>query len=372
MPDVLAQTLALPGFWWLVLTISAAGIVRGFTGFGTALIFVPVAGLFLPAAHVIATITLTGIASTFALLPRAWRQGDPCEVGLLVLAALPTVPLGLLVMDRLDALTVRWVVAVIAGGTLVALVSGWRYSGKVTLPGLLSIGAAAGMVGGLTGLTGPIVILFYLAGQAVAQSVRANTILFLAALDVVVVANLLLRGFAGWQVLWLAGALAVPYFITTLIGQALFHPGKERLYRNAAFAVIGLAVITGAPVWGKEARHMQMHEISFTEATPIDGYGPGFFRVAGQVIEGAVCVTEKGARSWSGLDDSEALLALAGEIDVIFIGTGAEIAHIPDGLRSALEETGMGVETMNSPAACRTFNVLLSEGRRVAAAVLPV
>ena len=249
MPDALNDALALPGFWWLVAAISVAGIVRGFTGFGTALIFVPVAGLFLPAAQVIATITLTGICSTAALLPRAWRQADRREVALLVLAALPTVPLGLMVMERLDALTVRWIVAIVAGGTWVALISGWRYVGAVSHPKMIAIGAVAGLVGGMTGLTGPIVILFYLAGQAVAQSVRANTILFLAALDVVIVANLFLRGFAGWQVIWLAGALAVPYLITTLIGQAMFDPHRERLYRHAAFSVIALAVLTGLPVW---------------------------------------------------------------------------------------------------------------------------
>ncbi|WP_291737893.1 Mth938-like domain-containing protein, partial [Leisingera sp. F5] len=64
--------------------------------------------------------------------------------------------------------------------------------------------------------------------------------------------------------------------------------------------------------------------------------------------------------------------ALAGEIDVLFIGTGAEIAHIPAELHKALEEAGLGVEAMNSPAACRTYNVLLSEGRRIAMAALVV
>lgn len=115
-----------------------------------------------------------------------------------------------------------------------------------------------------------------------------------------------------------------------------------------------------------------MTEISFSGATPIDGYGPGFFRVAGQVMEGAILVTPTAARSWGGYTDVEALLALVGDVDVIFIGTGAEVAHIPAGVRAALDEAGIGVETMNSPAACRTYNVLLSEGRRVAAAVLPV
>ncbi len=117
---------------------------------------------------------------------------------------------------------------------------------------------------------------------------------------------------------------------------------------------------------------MQLNEVTFAEATPIDGYGPGFFRVGGTVIKGAALVTETGARGWGGFDDTQPLLDLVGDIDVLFIGTGAEVAHIPASLRSALEAAGLGVETMNSPAACRTYNVLLSGGRRVAAAVLPV
>ncbi|MDA3859157.1 MAG: Mth938-like domain-containing protein [Roseovarius sp.] len=117
---------------------------------------------------------------------------------------------------------------------------------------------------------------------------------------------------------------------------------------------------------------MRMTEINFDGATPIDGYGPGFFRVAGQVMEGAICVTVTGARGWGGYDDTASLLALVGEVDVLFIGTGAEMAHIPSALRITLEEAGLGVEIMSSPSACRTYNVLLSEGRRVAVALLPV
>ncbi len=117
---------------------------------------------------------------------------------------------------------------------------------------------------------------------------------------------------------------------------------------------------------------MQMHEVTFRDATPIDGYGPGFFRVGGEVFEGAVVVSSTHARGWGGYQDAEALMALAGDVDVLFIGTGPETAHMPDELRTRLEEAGLGVEVMHSAAACRTFNVLLSEGRRVAAALLPV
>ena len=249
MPDALPQLWATPGLFWLALTIAVAGVVRGFTGFGTALIFVPVAGIFLPPATVIGVITLTGIASTGALLPRAWGQADRREVGMLALAALITVPIGLWILSLLDTGVVRWTVAAIAALTLLALVSGWRFSGRVSRPGLVGIGGAAGVIGGLTGLTGPVVILFYLAGQAAARSVRANTILFLAALDVVIVCNLFWRGGIAWDTVILAMGLAVPYFITTLIGQALFDPRYERLYRWSAYGVIALAVTSGLPIW---------------------------------------------------------------------------------------------------------------------------
>ena len=117
---------------------------------------------------------------------------------------------------------------------------------------------------------------------------------------------------------------------------------------------------------------MRLNEISFTDAKPVEGYGPGFFRIGGEVIHGPVIAAYSGTKAWGGFDDPEPLLAMAGQVDVLFIGTGADIDHIPDALRRRLEEAGLGVETMSSPAASRTYNVLLSEGRRVALAMIPV
>lgn len=117
---------------------------------------------------------------------------------------------------------------------------------------------------------------------------------------------------------------------------------------------------------------MQLTEIHYPDARPIDGYGPGFFRIAGQVINGAALIGATGAQGWGGYDDTAAIIALKGEIDVVFVGTGGDVAHLPAAFRETLEAEGIGVEGMSSPAACRTYNVLLSEGRRVAAALLPV
>ncbi len=117
---------------------------------------------------------------------------------------------------------------------------------------------------------------------------------------------------------------------------------------------------------------MRLSEVDFGAAQPIEGYGPDFFRIGGEAHTAPLVVVPGEVRAWGGYEDAETLLALAGRVDVLFIGTGAEIAHIPAGLRTRLEEAGLGVEIMDSAAACRTYNVLLSEARRVAIALLPV
>jgi uncharacterized protein len=117
---------------------------------------------------------------------------------------------------------------------------------------------------------------------------------------------------------------------------------------------------------------MRLNEITYTDAKPMESYGPGFFRIGGEVFRGSILVGPTGTRDWGGYEDSQTLLALVGKVDVLFVGTGADVAHLPAALRQTLEETGMGVEVMASPAACRTYNVLLSEGRRIALALIPV
>ncbi|SFR53527.1 Mth938-like domain-containing protein [Litoreibacter janthinus] len=117
---------------------------------------------------------------------------------------------------------------------------------------------------------------------------------------------------------------------------------------------------------------MRLTEIDYDAAPPIDGYGPGFFRIGGEVVQGGVLLLPTERFEWGGFDDCDTILSRAKLIDVLFIGTGSEISHLPNELREALDEAQVGVELMATPTACRTYNVLLSEGRRIGAALIPV
>lgn len=113
-------------------------------------------------------------------------------------------------------------------------------------------------------------------------------------------------------------------------------------------------------------------EVDFSGRMPVDGYGPGFFRVGGQVHQGPLALLPAGPRGWAGLHDMALFVAEAGSFDVLLIGTGSEIALLPPAAHAALEAAGIGAETMATGSACRSYNVLLAEERRVAAALIPV
>jgi len=120
---------------------------------------------------------------------------------------------------------------------------------------------------------------------------------------------------------------------------------------------------------------MRMSEIPYEGPPPIDGYGAGGFRIEGAFHAGPLILTAGGPAPWSGeltVEGLRPLIDAAGEIDVLLLGLGAEARPAPRALRDALEAAGLGLEPMTTPSACRTYNVLLAEDRRVAAALIPV
>ncbi|GLK83600.1 Mth938-like domain-containing protein [Ancylobacter defluvii] len=110
---------------------------------------------------------------------------------------------------------------------------------------------------------------------------------------------------------------------------------------------------------------------------PIDGYGAGFFHFAGMASDGSILALPSGIHAWRiatvGEIDAAALapvLAESAAIEMLIIGTGVEPWAVPDALRWRLRDAGIGIDAMPTRAAASTYNVLLAEGRPVAAALL--
>ena len=247
MTDALA--LAVPGLWALVAVTLVAGIVYGFAGFGAALIFMPVASALLPVPMAIAAFSLTSLASLVTVVPRAWGEVNRRAVLWMIAAATPAAILGIWVLRFSDAEAIRWAVISIAAVTLAALVMGWRYRTEPKLRVRVTVGAAAGFVGGATGLNGPVLVLFQLAGNDSVARSRALTIIFLTITSILFLPLMAMQGLLTSEAVALGLLLLVPYGLGTRIGQAMFRPSAEGLYRWTAYAIIGAAILLGLPIW---------------------------------------------------------------------------------------------------------------------------
>lgn len=111
----------------------------------------------------------------------------------------------------------------------------------------------------------------------------------------------------------------------------------------------------------------------------IQSYTAGVFRISGISFDHAVLVFPDETLKWQGVDKFEnltlknfgPLIQKAEEIDVLLLGVGNKMQFFDPKMKAALSAKGLAVDVMDTGAACRTYNVLMAEGRRVAAAMLP-
>ncbi len=245
MPEALAATLALPHLVLIIATTFAAGVVYGFSGFGAALIFMPVATVLIDPATAIAAFALSALVSLVTLVPRAWADCDKRETVVMSLAATLTLPLGIWVLRVADPQITQLAVSGVAALTLLALTAGVRFSVRPGLATSAWVAGLAGLIGGATGLLGPAVILFNLASGGGAARMRANTMVFLTLGSLLVIPQMALQGLISAEALWLGALLLPAYGAGGLAGQKLFDPARERLYRGAAYALIAVAIALG-------------------------------------------------------------------------------------------------------------------------------
>jgi hypothetical protein len=118
-----------------------------------------------------------------------------------------------------------------------------------------AIGGAAGFLGGVAGLPGPAVILFYMSRPLPVEVIRATILLFLFGFDFLIFGSLSVMGRVTFDSVVLGLALSVPNLLGNWLGGWLFNPKKEKLYRTAAYVVIALAALSGLPLWGIEDIH---------------------------------------------------------------------------------------------------------------------
>lgn len=244
------DALATQGLWALAIAVFLAGIVRGFTGFGTAMVYLPIAGTILPPVWAILSLMVFDLLGPLPNIPRALRDGAPRDIGRLVGGTLIGLPLGLFLLFRLEPDIFRWIVSVVTLTLLALLVLGWRYRGELSWRMMLSTGGLSGFLGGVSGLPGPPVIMLYMSSSQAVASIRANILLYLLVFDLLALTLMAVAGRMELLPMMIGGVLIIPYLVGNIAGAALFRPRFEKFYRRVAYVLIAVSALFHLPVWG--------------------------------------------------------------------------------------------------------------------------
>lgn len=249
MPDILTTAFATDGLIWLVTAVFIAGLVRGFAGFGSAMIIMPVASSVLTPVEAVVFVISAELIGPLPNARAAWREGIPRDVGLLILGAVLALPIGVWALSSMDPTLFGWAVSISVFILLVLTASGWRLKGELTKPLTVTAGAVGGFMTGFAGIPGPPVIMLYMASRLPVSVIRANFLLYLVALDLMLFPLLWALGLMNWPIAFLGLLVGIPNLIANMLGARLFDPSAERVFRIVAYLVIAASAIVGLPLW---------------------------------------------------------------------------------------------------------------------------
>ena len=211
-----------------------SGTARGFSGFGSALIFMPLASSMAAPRLVAALLLIIDFVAAAPLIPNAWKHADRKATAVMVAGALVGVPVGTYFLSRLDPVTTRWIISAFVFTLLILLLSGWRYRGKDYPAISIGIGGLSGFCSGLAQTGGPPIVGYWL-GRPLPSAIARATVSY--ALTGLITADAIRFSF-------LIGPV---YAVGVWFGASLFGRASEKLFRSICYALIAAAVIIGLP-----------------------------------------------------------------------------------------------------------------------------
>jgi hypothetical protein len=226
-----------------------AGLVRGFSGFGSALIYMPLISVLYGPKVAAPTLLLIDTICSLPFTVHAAPQCNPREVAWVSLAGFVFLPIGVMALVYIDAILLRWFIVALVLLALVALISGWRYHGRPTVPASLATGAIAGFGGGAVQIAAPPLLIIWLSGANNAATVRANIMVYFVPQALLAMVMYYWSALFTGETIVLSILLGLPFAVAMTTGVYSFHGSSEMLYRRVAYVIIALAGIVSMPVF---------------------------------------------------------------------------------------------------------------------------
>jgi uncharacterized membrane protein YfcA len=225
-----------------------AGLVRGFSGFGSALIYVPLMSAVYGPKIAAATFVIGDIITGAVFLTGVWRKAHYREVLIMAACALGAAQLGTFILQHADPVALRWGLSIVVGLVVAILASGWRYHGRPHLGITIGVGILAGLLGGALQISGPPIILYWLGSGFPAEVLRANFFAYFSLFSAGTLITYAAHGLVTAFVLALAPFTTVMTIIGMWAGSRLFLLASERTYRMTGYVICAISAIVAMPL----------------------------------------------------------------------------------------------------------------------------
>jgi uncharacterized protein len=234
----------------LCLAAFIAGCARGFSGFGAALIFVPIASRLIGPQQASPVLLIVDAIVALPIIIKSWGMARRNDVFLMAMGGLVGVPIGTWVLKTGDTLTLRWLIAALTAGMLALLLSGWRFQGQPHRALTIGVGSISGLFSGIAQIGGPPVVAYWLGGQASPTVMRASTFLYFALGSAITMVSYGVGGLITPVVLKLSMFVLPTFALGLWAGNHMFGWASEATFRRACLALIACALVTSLPLWG--------------------------------------------------------------------------------------------------------------------------
>ncbi|MDQ7251475.1 sulfite exporter TauE/SafE family protein [Dongia sedimenti] len=226
------------------LCIFLAAFIRGFTGFGLAVVGVPLLSLFFAPAEIVPSIMILAIIAGLQLIPKIWHRVDWKLLLPTVLGAAIGTPLGTWLLAGVSADVMRVLIGAAVLAASLAVQLGFRFARRPHAGVSAGFGAIAGLTGGAAAMPGPSVIFLFLAVPIAHEAGRASLILFFQISAAMSAVSAAVGGLLAVQSLIL-GALLVPAMLAgNYLGDRVFDKASAKTYRRMVVLLLaGLGAV---------------------------------------------------------------------------------------------------------------------------------
>jgi len=228
-----------------ITAVFAAGIIRGYSGFGFAMVAVTSMSLVLAPSLVVPIVLILEVLASIRLLPQVWKDIDWHSLRWLLLGSFVGIPFGVSLLASIPPAPMRMSISLMVLIAAILLMYGFAWKRRPGIILILVTGLASGMLNGAAAIGGPPVILFYLSSPAGVTVSRASIVAYFLGIDTLCLVMASIQGLTTTQTLYLTAFCLIPLYLGITVGSRMFVKIDQTSFRHHVLILLILLSIAG-------------------------------------------------------------------------------------------------------------------------------